>query len=54
MSDADCSSVDIDLVHVDVKVLDIGEDDDTEGLVDLPHVNILLLHPRHLQHLVHI
>lgn len=54
MSDADSSSMDVDLVHVKVEVFDIGQHYHTEGLVDLPHIYVIFLHTCILQHLYNV
>ena len=46
MTETDCSTVDIRLGRVEVQELHVGYRHSTEGLVDLEHSHIILLHPR--------
>lgn len=54
MTDADGSSMDVDLAHVKVKVFDIGQHYHTEGLIDLPHIYVIFLHTCILQNLYNV
>ena len=51
MTNADSSSMDIDLAGVKAKSFNIGKDNNAESFVDLPHVYILLLNTCTLQDL---
>ena len=44
MTNADCASVNVHFARVKAEFDDVGEDDHTEGFVDLPHCDFVSLH----------
>lgn len=51
MSEGNRSSVDIDFIGVDVQHLDVGQNDDAECFIDLPHGDVFFLYAGGLQDL---
>lgn len=52
MSQGHSPTMDVDLCRVKVQHLDIGQHDHTEGLIDLPHMDIFYLQPCCIQDLL--
>ena len=51
MSKGHSSTVDVQFIIADTQELSIGEDHGTEGFVDFPHGNIILVHTGEFQEL---
>ncbi len=52
VAEGDGAAVDVDALGVDAELLDGLEDDDGEGLVDLPEVDVLRVHAGHAKGLL--
>lgn len=51
VSQWDSSPIDVYFCRVNIQHLDVGQNDHAEGLVDLPHGNVILLQPCCIQSL---